>query len=137
MDYPETFLRGIFNNTYVDSEKKPKTHLFYFDKNDKREDDLLELSINWEDNQGAINELHTRRKPDGDLQFEFGVARIPTSAISYINEFPQINGDLTCERKIDDKDNQYHGNLLIPSDMPKHRMKAVASSISLWVLEVV
>jgi hypothetical protein len=136
MDYPETFLRGIPNSSYVDADMKAQTHLFYFEKNDKRSDDLLELSINWEDDQSAIIELHTRRKTDGNLQFEYGSARIPTSAITYINGFPQIDGALSFERNIE-IENPYHGNLLIPSNMPKHRKKAVAAAISLSVSEVI
>ena len=129
--YPDTFLRGVPNDDFIDRNTgKAKTNVFQFKANDERNDGFLELSINWEDDDHAIIEIHSRKKENGNLQFKNGAVRILLSDLNLLNDFPQVAGAISYERRRL-SNNPYHGNLLISENIPKHRIKAISSAIIL------
>jgi hypothetical protein len=112
------------------------SHLFYFKDRDKRGDGWVEQSINWEDDNLAIELSLNQQKENGDFQFKVGLARIPREEIDRLNKQPTVNGVLDYERQ-PLEDNPYHGNLLLRSDVPKRTMKKIAAGLALAVSEIV
>lgn len=57
MNYPRTCIRGIPNSLYMEDDF-PNADLFkQFDENPERTDDFNEISISWEDDDGAIQTI--------------------------------------------------------------------------------
>lgn len=78
--YPETFLRGLQDNSVSDSGYVI-SEAFKFNTNKERTvDDRLELSVNWEDNNEAVDILLSQTKEGKDgkehLQFKRGFSRL-------------------------------------------------------------
>jgi hypothetical protein len=135
-NYPDTCIKGIPNHSFVGPNGFPSTHLFYFDPPHAREDGWIEESINWEDDEQAIDFTLNQKKDDGTLQFKAGVALIPRGEIDRLNSQPSIANSLGYERAPLDG-NPYHGNLLLQEAVPKAIMKKIAAGIALCVSEVI
>lgn len=118
INYPKSFIRGISGSQSIDQKGYVKADLFMFDEKQKikRDDNKCELSINWYDDEGAMQEILHRIKKD-HIQFKVGAAVVDTEDLEEIKKTPQINKLFDYERKIDEqnKDNVYHGNLLFPT----------------------
>ncbi|NQS97962.1 MAG: hypothetical protein HQ591_05870 [candidate division Zixibacteria bacterium] len=133
IDYPDNCLKGIPNRDFLFGDGTIATHLFYFESEDAREDGWKEQSINWEDDESAID-FTLNQKKDGDLQFKAGIAILPRKAIDRINRSPMVNGVLSYERKrTENNHNPYHGNILLKNDVIKSKMKQIAASLALGV----
>jgi len=131
LSYPENCLRGISSKDCV-KNNKPRAHLFYFHDRDKREDGKIEQSITWEDDENSIKVLSNQKKDNGEIQFKFGIVRIPLANITRINTFPQVNGAISYERD-PIEGNCYHGNLLISADTDSDVKLAIAATLLLAV----
>jgi hypothetical protein len=132
MPFPENCIRGIPNKTFLYDDETVAAHLFDFKQRDARDDGLTEQSINWEDDTQAVEFTLSQTKEDGDRQFKAGVAIVPRSEIDRINKLPGIGGDLSYERQ-PLAGNPYHGNLLLPTDTSKKKMRMIAGSLALAV----
>ena len=110
------------------------SHLFYFnpprDVELTRDDGMIEQSINWADDDSVVDLALNQRRRDGDLQFKAGVVILSRSAMDRLNKLPLIGGLLGYERSPLDS-NLYHGNLLLPEEVPKARMQRIAAGLAL------
>lgn len=137
MDYPDNCLRGIPNKSFiVEGDGSIGAHLFYFEKKFKREDGLIEQSINWDDEDATIDFTLNQKKENGELQFQAGVAIISREEIDRLSKNPNISGFLSYERQ-PLEGNPYHGNFLLQENVPIPTMKKIAAAIALYVSKVV
>lgn len=136
MSFPDNCIRGIPNNSFVLEDGSPGSHLFHFKSEDAREDGWTEQSINWEDDDSVIKFTLNQTKEDGERQFKAGVAIIPRDEIDRLNKRPTVNGILSYERRPLEH-NQYHGNILLRTNVPKPTMKKIAAGLALAVSEVI
>ena len=137
--YPARHLKGIPTKGEVDAQGLPTPVVFRFKTPpEPRSDSMTESSINWEDDDQAIPFTLNQRKPNGDVQFRYGVAIIPTSSLTQLPAIVhQIAGSgFTFERRVVDG-NKYHGNYLILSATPGHIQHRIEATLSLLVTEVV
>jgi len=125
MNYPDNFLRGISDKTWV-SDGAVLAAAFYFTQQNTV--DQWEQSICWEDDDSVVP-LMKSQKRDSEVQFKAGIARVPLNSINYINKLPNYRGLLSYERK-QLEGNPYHGNLLLNKDTSKQKMKLVAAVIA-------
>src|ERR1035437_4682842 len=130
MDYPETFLRGIPNNSFIDEDGHPATHLFYIETESKRKDDYKEESIFWKDDDRAVDLILLQKKADDSIQFQAGAAVLNRDQIDRIKNQVQAKNKFNYERK-KQPGNPYHGNLLLKKDVKKPLMIRIAASIAL------
>ena len=137
MDYPEKCIRGIPNNNYIEDDY-PNAELFkQFDENPERTDDYNEISINWDDDDGAINTIMAQKKKDSqEYQFKIGGAIISKSELDRLLKKPQIKNKLSYERA-EIPGNKYHGNILLKKDTSKSLRNMIASNLALCVESVV
>jgi len=133
--YAEKMIRGIPNPQWIDSEGRPSGELFQFDES-ARVPEFSELSINWCDDDGAIEQLFSQQKKDGTIQFKVGAAIIPRSSLEFLINQPLYKGLIKYDR---DKlpDNDYHGNILRKSDLPKATRNIIAQSIAITVEAII
>ena len=136
MDYPEKFLRGIPNNSFME-EGYPNAELFkQFDENPERTDDYTEISINWNDDEGALDTIFNQKKKDKDeYQFKVGAAVLSKVELDRLCKKPQVKNGLCYERR-KVEGNDYHGNILLKKDTSKPLRNLIASSLALCVEEV-
>lgn len=125
--YPKEFLRGIPNKDFIDNGHVLYT-AFQFDDTG-REDGNREASINWLDDQEAINTALNQRKDNGKLQFPYGVAKIDLEFAKIIlHNFSQVS--FSYERAPLDN-NKYHGNLLLANSLSKQTRQMVMTGLAL------
>jgi hypothetical protein len=91
---------------------------------------MIEQSINWEDDDSVIEFTLNQRRTDGALQFKEGVVILSRSAMDRLNKLPLVRGLLGYERSPLDG-NPYHGNLLLPEEVPKAKMIRIAAGLAL------
>jgi len=115
MEYPEKCIKGMPNrNCYYIFEGSPvgSVELFCFSKNRCRGDGWIEESINWMDDELAIDLTLNQRKLNGELQFRAGIAILPHAELKSVKK--RFFSILDYERRPKD-DNPYHGNILLNS----------------------
>jgi hypothetical protein len=133
MCFPENCVRGIFDATYL-PDGIVGSHLFHFNGPD-RGDGWKEQSINWQDDDYAV-EFTLNQTKDGQLLFKAGVVILPRAEIDRLNSKPVVNGVLSYERQRRDN-NDYHGNLLLRSNVPSRQMKLIAAGLALAISEII
>ena len=123
--YPDEFLRGIPNasENFITPEGYPTQAVFNFDEyNKERIDGFCELSINWLDDEGAIQVLMNQINPrKNTFQFQGGYCRLTRFELHSLRDYFS-NGHLSYERRpIEDNGingpNKYHGNILMKNDL--------------------
>jgi len=134
MGFPKNCIRGIPDASYL-PDGIVGSHLFYFDRPD-RGDGWKDQSINWQDDDSAIEFTLNQRKENGQLHFRAGAVILPRLEIDRLNRRPSVNGVLSYERQ-PLHNNRYHGNILLRSNVPKHQMKQIAAGLALAVSETV
>ena len=102
--YPEEILRGISNNNsqFITEEGYPTQAAFQFDDYDTttRDDDYCELSINWVDDEGAVEVLLNQvNKRKNCPQFQGGYCRFPRLALLVAMRDYISNKHLAYERR--------------------------------------
>lgn len=130
-EYPEEILRGISNDNqqFITPEGYPTQAAFQFDDYDanSRNDNFCELSINWVDDEGAVDilldQVNIRKNCP---QFQGGYCRFPRIVLNTAMRDYIANGHLSYERKPIETDqengmieNRYHGNILMKKDLSK------------------
>ena len=134
--YPDDCIRGISNPQSVTSGNTIASDVFYFWERDKRSDGWIELSVNWHDDDGAIEITLAQRKENGEIQFKYGLALLPRSGVETIMRMPGLSDMLTYERRAL-PDNPYHGNLLLREGVEPAKMKQIAGTLALYVVAVI
>jgi hypothetical protein len=140
MPYPKQFLKGVPHERFIGSDDAPTSDLFYFlEEHQKtpRDDNCLEESINWRDDDGADKVLFDQTKDDGQFQFAGGIAILCRIELDHIIRKPLFRDCLGYERR-EISGNKYHGNLLLSQSVGKREMKKIAATIaSMCFIEMV
>ncbi|MHC1787386.1 MAG: hypothetical protein AB9880_10035 [Christensenellales bacterium] len=126
--YSHDFFRGITDKQNI-CDGYVMCGAFKFDE-PIRSDGYKELSINWNDNDDALQSMLDQKKEDDRLKFPAGAARLDLANVkltlsSYIND-----KSLSYERRIVDG-NPYHGNLLISGKLDKRIRSMVSNGLAL------
>lgn len=117
--------------------KSSQNKNYKFDRN-PRSDDYCELSINWNDDEGALLTLLSQRKPFKDeLQFKIGYCSIQKSMMRELFRPYMADENFAYERRPIQKDeendiaeNPYHGNLLLKKDASKALKKNIQCGLA-------
>ena len=139
MDYPNSMIKGIANDSFIDDDGSPSASLFSFQPREhiQRPDGYLEESINWYDDEGALTHILEQLKEDGDPKFKIGCAILLKEDIDQIRRRPFVQSYLEYERRPIDE-NPYHGNLLLSDKVAKSVKRKISATIALFgVSEVI
>jgi len=138
MKLPENCLRGIPNKNFLKKSGYPNVQLFSFQDKNARDDGWIAESINWQDDDMAIQFTlsQEKEKTPGEVQFKAGVAIIPLYDIDKLSKLPSVNGALCYERD-PLPGNCYHGNILLRSDTIKSDKRSIVEALALYVSEVI
>ena len=132
-NYPENCIRGIQNEqNYITTDGNVSGNLFVFDLREPcREDGWRELSINWHDDDEAID-FTLKQKKNDNLTFKFqgGATLLKTLNIKHIIE-NNHSETFSYERK-PLNDNKYHGNLLLKDGVSNTQMKNLAQVLAFY-----
>jgi len=129
MPYPDNCIKGIPNaNCLLDDGAIASLTLFAFHGDRSRSDGWIEESINWMDDEHAIDATLAQTK-DGDFQLKVGVALIPRSELDKLKKRTGT-GSFDYERARL-PDNDYHGNLLLKEDVEKTLKTMIRSALAL------
>lgn len=131
MEYPDKCIKGIPNNSFV-RDGLIGSDLFYFKDRDARDDEWIEQSINWHDDEQAVQfTLNQTKEEIGELHFKAGIALLPRAEIDRIREKCALLDRLSYERYPLEY-NPYHGNILLHVSILKSpRMKQIAATLAL------
>lgn len=139
--YPEDFYRGISDSSAVDEFGYVQMGAFQFSNYDalgRNGDGFLELSINWNDDDGALAKLLTQKKEGQDIpQFNVGYCTIQTKDLQKIFRVYIRDRKFNYERRPIEKneaegieENPYHGNLLIHKDIDRPTKRNIQSTLA-------
>ena len=133
--YAEKMIRGISDPSWVSDDGYASASLFQF-KESNRLEGFLELSINWYDDEGALEQIFNQRKKDGGIQFKGGAAILSKKSVNSINKIPQYIGTTHFDR---DKlpDNRYHGNIMISSNLHKMARLGISHYLAMHVEDII
>jgi hypothetical protein len=132
-EYPDYYLRGITGKDVLDEEGIPTSSLFQFQL-PSRPDGFIEESINWYDDEGAVDTLLLQKK-NNEIQFKIGAVVLERKRIDDIIKSQGIKNRLAYERN-HLPENQYHGNLLLSGELSRRKKNQIAGSISLFYMDV-
>jgi hypothetical protein len=132
--FPDYCLRGISDPACIDEEGAPTASLFQFNNN-HRLDGFSEESINWMDDEGAVELLLHQKKEDATIQFKHGAAVLSRKEIDRISKGHWIRDRLTYERAVVEA-NTYHGNILLSYEIPKPRKRLICALLANAVEEI-
>lgn len=123
--YPDACLRGLRKKDWILDDGKIDTAAFMPSDPGKetgrpRPDGAWEVSINWEDDPGAIEQLKR------ESVAAHGAARLPRRKLEGLMDEPGAQGLLDYERQPVDN-NPYHGNILLHAKEPRHRRMIAAA----------
>ena len=135
MPYPESLLHGISQNSSIFKEngiRLVSSGTFDFFPSASHPG-RAELSINWEDDSGALGNLQSQIKNDRP-QF-VGCARLARASVDDIVKRPWANQNFGYER--DKKPtNPYHGNIYL--NTPNKRIqRLIQGALAMAVVEVI
>ena len=125
MECPDHCIRGILNSTYIDEDDFPSLSVFDFIKGN-RIDGWKEASINWMDDEYAIDFTFKQTKDIEELKFKAGIAILPRSELDRIKKLYYFIGNFNYERA-EEEGNDYHGNLLLKDKISNHKRDAIRS----------
>jgi hypothetical protein len=126
IQYPEDFLRGIPNNCTIWGEAVD--HTAFIQDFQPGADGWHGVSVNWEFDRGALEELMNRPR-NGGLQFEAGALRIPTGELDFIIRKWDLGKQLEYEHK-EENGNRYHGNVRFHVSMNKALRRTVCAALA-------
>jgi len=138
-EIPGDFYRGLSAIDHFTSEGYLTAAAFKFDSYcAERGDQYCELSINWNDDEGALERLLTQRKPSTDIkQFRFGYTKMSVSMLrmlfrTYIDDgkFSYERRPILADPEADIEDNPYHGNLLMDNQIGNSIRKNIQHSLA-------
>jgi hypothetical protein len=111
-NYPEKFIRGVSNPSFVDKIGRASADIFQFtDMN--RKDGFFEVSINWYDDEDARNLIWEQRKLKDESRYQFkgGIAIINRSVVDELI-LDDLFKDVVQYERSPIEGNKYHGNIL-------------------------
>jgi hypothetical protein len=123
MKYPDHCIRGILNSNLLLEDDMLSLGAFDFIKVD-RQDNWKEASINWMDDEMAIDFTFKQTKDSGELKFKAGIAILSRSELDRIKKNFKFMGNFDYERKSEDG-NDYHGNLLLNDKISKYKRDVI------------
>lgn len=126
MPLPDNCIRGIPNSNCLEGSVANMT-LFEFRRNPDRADGWNEVSINWMDDEHAIDFTLQQKKDEGELRFRVGVAIIPCVDLDKIRK--HHTNFFHYERQTR-PNNDYHGNLLLRRDISKTRGTLIRAGLA-------
>ena len=121
MAYPKSFIRGMANDDCFDAYGGIKSTVFTAGFKDRSNDNIMELSIDWYDNESAMENILQRTKSNGNIQFKAGVIVVDKDALDFVENLPTLNVKNNAgqshalfgyERAPIDTD-EFHGNILL------------------------
>jgi hypothetical protein len=130
--YPDKFIRGISNPDFIDENGRASAALFQF-RDMNREDEFFESSINWYDEEEALQLIMEQRKENDDSNFQFkgGAAVILRCDADRIKENSLYRSVFSYERS-PTAENKYHGNLLRKDkELGKSIQQVVSASLAM------
>ena len=135
MTYPAFYLRGLRYDNYLEGDELSPAALHPGKESHKnRPDGARETSINWEDDEGAVEQLRSDTSAS-----RCGIGRLPREhfdlTAQQVCKMGGAGGTISYERKFV-AGNSYHGNLLYHKDLTWAAVKKVAAWLSM-VTEVV
>lgn len=126
-NFPEDFIRGISNKDFI-QDGYVLASAFQFDYHG-REDNMSEVSINWLDDEKAIELALNQRKENGNIQFPAGVAKLNLSTVKFF--LKNISAHTFSYERNELPDNPFHGNLLLKNDVTKLVKQLVTNGLAL------
>lgn len=135
-NYPANCIKGIPNDTFLIDEDRVAPHLFHFKLDSTRPDGWVEQSINWQDDDSAIEFTLGQTKDSGEQHFKAGATVLPRHEIDRLIQRPVVNGLLSYERD-SLPSNPFHGNILLREGVPKPTMKMIAAGLALAVADII
>lgn len=92
-----------------------------------------EASINWEDDQDAVEFTRSQRSRSGLPLNPHGVGRLPRSEVEKCRAFENVGDILRYERREDaaQRENRYHGNLLLDPALHLQFRRLIAGTLGL------
>lgn len=140
--FPEELIRGIScsNSQFITPEGYPTQAAFQFSDYDPglRDDQFCELSINWVDDEGAIEVLLNQiNKKKNCPQFQGGYCRLSRLVLQVAMREYIKNKHLSYERNPIEADpmsgemgNSYHGNILMNNSLSKQAKTNIQVSLA-------
>lgn len=119
--FPDSFWRGISSKEFV-YDGYVLASAFQFDK-DVREDDFVELSINWNDSDEALERVLSQRKANGKIQFSVGAVKLSLPEVKTRLSMFMDRKQFSYERR-PIEGNEFHGNLLMSSEISSNKSRA-------------
>ena len=128
-------IRGISDPSWV-SDGYASAALFQFKESNRREG-FSELSINWYDDEGALDQILSQRKEkDNTIQFKGGAAILSKESVASINKIPRYIGTTHFDRD-ELPDNKYHGNILISNNLHKMAKLGIQHYLAMHVEDII
>lgn len=134
-EFPDACLRGLRSKDFVLSDTQSLSAVI-FEPNYKisanRQDRACETSINWEDDEQALH-LTLRNHQIA----AYGAARLKRDVIDTINTLPNLKpyvatqGRCVFYERAPLPDNQYHGNVLFSSQIPKPVVRMISGYLAM------
>ena len=123
LDYPEEFLRGVLNDTFLLHNESGNVYVsstFFKDKTGYSESmkkpGYMEMSINWYDEEDALKHLKEQLDNNGRKQYLSGVAVFSRIALDSLCRNPAFDGRVSYNRD-ELPNNKFHGNLLVKKEI--------------------
>lgn len=137
-DYPEEFYRGVSSSDQITKEGFAMAAAFRFSDQPRKNDGLYDLSINWNDDVGALETLLTQKKPGKeDYQFKIGYFTLNTAYLNmimkqFIDEkiFSYERCPILAQADNDYQENLYHGNLLLQNNVDSNIRKNIQHTLA-------
>lgn len=126
-ELPNELLRGLPAKDWI-FEGLVTTAAFSF--TGKEINGYNELSINWNDDEGALPEL-LNRVDDDKINFSAGVAHIELKTMKLILKDHIAVGNFKIRRDVVDPTNPYHGEIMLKSGIPKRFKKLIENGLAL------
>ena len=131
MQFPNNSIRGILNFDCLCKDRTfASLNLFAFQSERQRPDGWIEESINWEDNDSAIDFTLNQTNENEQPKFKVGIAILPRSELDKLKKRTGIKRVFCYERAPVD-DNHYHGNLLLHHDIEKPLKTMIRSVLAI------
>ena len=123
------FLRGVRNDEFFDGRNFTHSSLssdFHNHDSDELKDWQV-TSINWDlPSGGALRQLLTQTRKNGELQFKFGAIRIPRKDLDDLAK--RWNNKIGYEIR-PENENEYHGHILLSKDLDRPRRQTICAHL--------
>jgi len=129
MPFPDNCIRGIFNsNCLLEGSNIATLTLYEFHRNPNRAGGWNEASINWMDDEQAIDFTLKQTNDEGELKFEVGIAILPRIELDKLRKVHTNFFDYERQRI---QDSDYHGNLLLRDETSKTRKTLIRAALAI------